>query len=280
MIKVKKICYKRLGVVKIKRKNLKGLIIAFLGVIVIISLVLTGCGAKDKENSNGAAGELAEIANKGADIIANYSKMIEAKKPDKEMVEFIKANIANAPEGIADDLFYGAANIKEKGKIKVDMSMFEPYKDKLQPYTAEYMKLLNDRIDSPVFDSTGKLLLPLKDILERARVTEEFMGKYPEFHSLDKVKSDYNLYMKAAIKGNNGEGSNQFIKPGENALDKASILEYSSFADANPNTMSGESIKEYIGTLKKSNNTPNAQAADKLMKKSQKNVDKKYQLVQ
>lgn len=240
----------------------------------VCALTISACGNDNKVNDNqdpltgeemSGSGESSQEAPqddmsgeyKGRD---GFDSITQSAKDPSEVMDYINTNIANAAEGDIDYFFRGLFDFGDDIR-NIDFTMMDDSRQYMPEDViafSDLMKLEHGTPSMVMSDEENRRVInmTLSEMLERALLFEQHLVKYPNNTTTEAAQRLYEEIATSAISGgyNKTEGIAHYYKgESDDVVDSEALQYYKQFADANPDSLLGKVVKEYI-TLLESNN--------------------------
>ncbi len=240
---------------------------------VICALSVSACAKRDNRNENrdpitGADQSQtnesgSEGASEGGSDTANgdhseFDAMINDEDTDpNSIINYINTNIVGAAESDVKRFFTGILSFGDDIR-NIDFTGLEdsrPYMDDDMIAFMDLMRLERDTPSMIMSDEENRKMInmSLAEMLERARLFEQHLEKYPDATSSEAAARIYEEIATNAISGgyDRAEGVEHFYKGSANdAIDETVLQYYQQFVEANPNSNLGKVVAEYINVLR------------------------------
>lgn len=243
----------------------------------VCALSISACGKKDNRNENkdpitgadqsqtnesGSAENGSEGSTEGGSDTANgdhseFDAMIGDKNTDpNSIINYINTNIAGAAVSDVKRFFTGLLSFGDDIR-NIDFTRLEDSRQYMPEDMIAFMDLMRLEGDTPSMVMSDKenrkvINMTLSEMLERARLFEQHLEKYPNEVSSEAAARMYEEIATNAISGgyNKAEGIEHYYKGASNdAIDQKALQYYQQFADANPDSNLGKIVREYINVL-------------------------------
>ena len=249
----------------------------FAAVCITCALSVSACGKKDNRNENkdpitgadqsqtnesGSAVGGSEGSTEGGSDTANgdhseFDAMIGDENTDpNNIINYINTNIAGAAMNDVKRFFTGRLSFGADIR-NIDFTRLEDSRQYMPEDMIAFMDLMRLEGDTPSMVMSDKenrkvINMTLSEMLERARLFEQHLEKYPNGVSADAAARMYEEIATSAISGgyNKTEGIEHYYKGDSNdVIDQKALQYYQQFADANPDSNLGKIVREYINVL-------------------------------
>lgn len=243
----------------------------------VCALSISACGKKDNRNENkdpitgadqsqtnesGSAENGSEGSTEGGSDTVNgdhseFDAMIGDKNTDpNSIINYINTNIAGAAVSDVKRFFTGLLSFGDDIR-NIDFTRLEDSRQYMPEDMIAFMDLMRLEGDTPSMVMSDKenrkvINMTLSEMLERARLFEQHLEKYPNEVSSEAAARMYEEIATNAISGgyNKAEGIEHYYKGDSNdAIDQKALQYYQQFADANPDSNLGKIVREYINVL-------------------------------
>lgn len=259
MIIAASICRNQKGEVIVIMK--KKLVLLALG--ISCSILVVGCGGNKTEDP--LTGE--EMTNEQITeepvamddnvIDRDFDTVLGTATSPTEIIDYINTNIVGAAETDVRRFFEGLFNFGDNIR-DIDFAALEESRQHMPEDMIAFMDLMRLERDTPSMVMSNEndrmeIGLTLSEMLERALLFEEHIKKYPDHASTQAATQLYEEIMTAAISGGYDKTNNiphYYQGETEDVVDEKSIQYYEQFAEANPDTVTGQIVKDYVQVLK------------------------------
>lgn len=261
----------------LNRKSLTVRRAVLAALCVICALSVSACGKKDNRNENkdpitgadqsqtnesGSAEGGSEGSTEGGSDTVNgdhseFDAMIGDENTDpNSIINYINTNIAGAAVSDVKRFFTGLLSFGDDIR-NIDFTGLEDSRQYMPEDMIAFMDLMRLEGDTPSMvmsdEENRKVInMTLSEMLERARLFEQHLEKYPNEVSSEAAARMYEEIATNAISGgyNKAEGIEHYYKGESNdAIDQKALQYYQQFADANPDSNLGKIVREYINVL-------------------------------
>lgn len=236
------------------------LILLVLG--ISCSILLVGCGKKAEDPLTGEEMTNEQITDEPVAmddqvVERDFGTVLSNAQSPTEIIDYINTNIVGAAESDVKRFFEGlfgfGDNIRDIDFTRLEQSRQHMPEDMIA--FMDLMRLENDTPSMVMSDEADRMEIgmTLSEMLERALLFEEHIKKYPNHTSTQAAAQLYEEIVTAAISGGYDKANNiPHYYQGETAdvVDEKSVEYYEQFAAANPDTLTGEIVKEYVQILK------------------------------
>lgn len=259
MIIAASICrYQKGEVIVIMKKKL-----VLLALGISCSILVVGCGRNKTEDP--LTGE--EMTNEQITeepvamddnvIDRDFDTVLGTATSPTEIIDYINTNIVGAAETDVRRFFEGLFNFGDNIR-DIDFAALEESRQHMPEDMIAFMDLMRLERDTPSLVMSNEndrmeIGLTLSEMLERALLFEEHIKKYPDNASTQAAERLYEEIMTAAISGGYDRVNNiphYYQGETEDVVDEKSIQYYEQFAEANPDTVTGQIVKDYVQVLK------------------------------
>lgn len=246
-------------------------------VCVVCALSISACGKKDNRNENkdpitgadqsqtnesGSAENGSEGSSEGGSDTANgdhseFDAMIGDETTDpNSIINYINTNIAGAAVSDVKRFFTGLLSFGDDIR-NIDFTGLEDSRQYMPEDMIAFMDLMRLEGDTPSMvmsdEENRKVInMTLSEMLERARLFEQHLEKYPNEVSSEAAARLYEEIATNAISGGYDKtgGIEHYYKGDSNdTIDQKALQYYQQFADANPDSNLGQIVREYINVL-------------------------------
>ena len=267
---------KKMCVLNRKSSTVRRAVLAAL--CVICALSVSACAKRDNRNENkdpitgadqsqtnesGSAEGGSEGASDGGSDVANgdhseFDAMIGDETTDpNSIINYINTNIAGAAVSDVKRFFTGLLSFGDDIR-NIDFTGLEDSRQYMPEDMIAFMDLMRLEGDTPSMimsdEENRKMInMSLAEMLERARLFEQHLEKYPDATSSEAAARIYEEIATNAISGgyDRAEGVEHFYKGSSNdAIDEKVLQYYQQFVEANPNSNLGKVVAEYINVLR------------------------------
>ncbi|MBE5875518.1 MAG: hypothetical protein E7290_01370 [Lachnospiraceae bacterium] len=240
----------------------KKLVLLALG--ISCSILVVGCGMGNKTEDPLTGEEMTNeqitdepVAMEDNVVERDFDTVLGTATSPTEIIDYINTNIVGAAETDVRRFFEGLFNFGDNIR-DIDFTALEQSRQHMPEDMIAFMDLMRLERDTPsmvMSDEADRMEIgmTLSEMLERALLFEEHIKKYPNHTSTQAATQLYEEILTAAISGGYDKTNNiPHYYQGETAdvVDEKSIEYYEQFADANPDTLTGEIVNEYIQVLK------------------------------
>ena len=263
-----------------KKMNKKSVMVkkaALATVCLACVLSVSACGKKDNRNDNKdpITGESQTQSNDGngseagtdgsneggSDTAAGDHSEFEAMIGDENtdpnsIIDYINTNIAGAAVSDVKNFFTGLLGFGDDIR-NIDFTRLEDSRQYMPEDMIAFMDLMRLERDTPSMamsdEENRKVInMTLSELLERARLFEQHLEKYPNNVSTDAAARMYEEIATSAISGgyNKEEGVEHYYKGESNdVIDQKALQYYQQFVQANPDSNLAKIVTEYINVL-------------------------------
>lgn len=243
----------------------------------VCALSIAACGKKDNRNENkdpitgadqsqssesGSEEGSSEGGSQGGSETAggDYSEfdaMIGDENTDpNSIINYINTNIAGAAVNDVKRFFTGLLSFGDDIR-NIDFTGLEDSRQYMPEDMIAFMDLMRLEGDTPSMtmsdkDNRKEINMTLSEMLERARLFEQHLEKYPNEVSSEAAARLYEEIATNAISGgyNRTEGVEHYYKGESNdVVDKKALQYYQQFVEANPDSNLAKVVAEYINVL-------------------------------
>jgi len=241
------------------------------------ALSVSACGKRDNRNENkdpvtGAdqsqtnesgssegGGETGSGAANGD--YSEFDAMIGDENTDpNSIMDYINTNIAGAAVSDVRNFFSGLLNFKDDIR-DIDFTRLDDSRQYMPEDMIAFMELMRLEGDTPSMimsdeENRKTINMTLSEMLERARLFEQHLEKFPNEASSEAAARMYEEIATNAISGgyNKAEGVEHYYKGDtSDTINKEALEYYQQFVDANPNSNLANVVKEYINILQTNN---------------------------
>ena len=187
----------------------------------------------------------------------DFDTVLSTATSPTEIIDYINTNIVGAAETDVRRFFEGLFGFGDNIR-DIDFSTLEQSRQHMPEDMIAFMDLMRLEGDTPsmVMSDEGNRMeigMTLSEMLERALLFEKHIEKYPDHASTKAATQLYEEIMTAAITGGYDKTNNiphYYQGESEDVVDEKSLEYYEQFAAANPDTLTGEIIQEYVQVLK------------------------------
>lgn len=270
---------KKMCILNRKSSTVRRAVLAAL--CVTCALSVSACGKKDNRNENkdpvtgadqsqtnesGSTEGGSEGAGEGASDSAagdhsEFDAMIGDENTDpNSIINYINTNIAGAAVSDVKRFFTGLLSFGDDIR-NIDFTGLEDSRQYMPEDMIAFMDLMRLEGDTPSMvmsdEENRKVInMTLSEMLERARLFEQHLEKYPNEVSSEAAARMYEEIATNAISGgyNRTEGVEHYYKGDANdTIDQKALQYYQQFVDANPDSNLSKVVKEYIDILQTNN---------------------------
>ncbi len=233
------------------------------------ALSVSACGKRDNRNENkdpitGADQSQTNESNSSetgsgaanGDYSA-FDAMIGDENTDpNSIMDYINTNIAGAAVSDVRNFFSGLLNFRDDIR-DIDFTRLEDSRQYMPEDMIAFMELMRLEKGTPSMimsdeENRKTINMILSEMLERARLFEQHLEKFPNEVSSEAAARLYEEIATNAISGgyNKAENVEHFYKGDtSDTISKEVLAQYQQFVDANPNSNLANVIKEYINIL-------------------------------
>lgn len=243
----------------------------------VCALSISACGKKDNRNENkdpitgadqaqtnesGSEEGSSEGGSEGGSETAEgdhseFDAMIGDENTDpNSIINYINTNIAGAAVNDVKRFFTGLLSFGDDIR-NIDFAGLEDSRQYMPEDMIAFMDLMRLEGDTPSMamsdkDNRKEINMTLSEMLERARLFEQHLEKYPNGVSSEAAARLYEEIATNAISGgyNKAEGIEHYYKGESNdVIDQKALQYYQQFVDANPDSNLAKVVAEYINVL-------------------------------
>lgn len=243
---------------------------------VICALSVSACAKKDNRNENrdpitGADQSQTnesgseDTSESGSDMAggdhSEFDAMIGDENTDpNSIINYINTNIAGAAVSDVKRFFTGLLSFGDDIR-NIDFTRLEDSRQYMPEDMIAFMDLMRLEGDTPSMvmsdEENRKVInMTLSELLERARLFEQHLEKYPNEVSSEAAARIYEELATSAISGGyDRTGSIEHYYKGESndTIDQKALQYYQQFVDANPDSNLSKVVEEYINVLRTNN---------------------------
>lgn len=248
-----------------KKKWTSENVIKTAGVILMVSLMLTACGRKSNNTNNqsqaqteqsSSTEEQSQDTGAGTGTMDDFNNLMSNENNDEDIYGFFDNNMGNFEQGDIDTMMTGFfGRFDDIGQV--DFNRLSANSDNMSPEMKDFVELMMTEQGSPSITDEG-IQLTLPDLLNRCKLYEEFLQKYPEGNTYQYAYDQYERMISNAINGGyDGEtASSHYYRDSENEgeLDPLAIDAYKTFIEANPDTITARIISDYVTEMSQNQN--------------------------
>lgn len=241
------------------------------------ALSVSACGKKDNRNENkdpvtgadqsqtnesGSSEGGSETGSGAANgDYSEFDTMIGDENTDPNTImDYINTNIAGAAVSDVRNFFSGLLNFREDIR-DIDFTRLDDSRQYMPEDMIAFMELMRLEGGTPSMvmsdeENRKTINMTLSEMLERARLFEQHLEKFPNEASSEAAARMYEEIATNAISGgyNKAEGVEHYYKGDTNdTINKEALEYYQQFVDANPNSNLANVVKEYINVLQTNN---------------------------
>ena len=240
----------------------KKLVLLALGISCSILVVGCGMGKKAEDPLTGEETTNEQITDEPVAMEDNvverdFDTVLSTATSPTEIIDYINTNIVGAAETDVRRFFEGLFGFGDNIR-DIDFSTLEQSRQHMPEDMIAFMDLMRLEGDTPsmVMSDEGNRMeigMTLSEMLERALLFEKHIEKYPDHASTKAATQLYEEIMTAAITGGYDKANNiphYYQGESEDVVDEKSLEYYEQFAAANPDTLTGEIVQEYVQVLK------------------------------
>lgn len=244
---------------------------------VTCALSVSACGKKDNRNENrdpitgadqsqtnesgstegGSEGSTEGGSDTAGGDHSEFDAMIGDENTDpNSIINYINTNIAGAAVSDVRRFFTGLLSFGDDIR-NIDFTGLEDSRQYMPEDMIAFMDLMRLEGDTPSMVMSDKenrkeINMTLSEMLERARLFEQHLEKYPNEVSSEAAARLYEELATNAISGgyNRTEGVGHYYKGDSNdTVDRKALQYYQQFVDANPDSNLSKVVEEYINVL-------------------------------
>ncbi len=252
----------------------------FAAAVMTLAIGVTACGS-DKINENkdpltgedtsqqessgddetGNEGMSEESSSENEGDLSAFDEMLKDERNDaNSIIDYINTNIVSAGANDIKKLFAGLLSFGDDIR-NIDFTRLDDSRQYMPEDMIAFMDLMKLEADTPsmVMSDDGNrrvINMTLSEMLERARLFEQHIEKYPDAVTTEAAERLYEEIATNAISGgyNKTEGISHYYKgDDENVIDQKALKYYQQFAEANPDSNLGKIVQEYVGLLQSNN---------------------------
>lgn len=260
---------------KLGKKSMTARRAVFAALCVTCAVSVSACGKRDNRNENrdpvtGAdqsqtnenGNNGTEGSNEGGSDTANgdhseFDAMIGDENTDpNNIINYINTNIAGAAVSDVKRFFTGLLGFGDDIR-NIDFTGLEDSRQYMPEDMIAFMDLMRLESDTPSMvmsnEENRKVInMSLSEMLERARLFEQHLEKYPNEVSSEAAARMYEEIATNAISGGYDKtaGVGHYYKGDSNdTINQKALQYYQQFVEANPDSNLGKIITEYINVL-------------------------------
>lgn len=258
---------------KVRKFNHKAV---FAAAAMTLALGVTACGSnKTNENkdpltgedmsqqesqsseASGSEGSSEEGSGEATGDLSEFDEMLQDGRNDaNSIIDYINTNIVGAGVNDVKRLVSGLLSFGDDIR-GIDFTRLNDSRQYMPEDMIAFMDLMKLEADTPSMVMSDKenrrvINMTLSEMLERARLFEQHIEKYPDAVTTEAAERLYEEIATNAISGgyNKTEGIAHYYKgDDENVIDREALKYYQQFAEANPDSNLGQIVQEYIGLL-------------------------------
>jgi len=253
--------------------------IAAAAIVCAVSLSLFACGKKDKVNDNqdpltgqdqnqtqesttqdgSENADNTESSGQNGGDFSDFDAMINDDSTDpNSIMDYINTNIVSAGVADVERFFSGLLSFGDDIR-NIDFTGLNDSRQYMPEDMIAFMDLMKLEAESPSMvmsdEENRKVInMTLSEMLERAALFEQHIEKYPNHVTTDAAKRLYEEIATNAISGgyNSAEGIGHYYKgDSDNVVNQEALKYYQQFAEANGDSVLGQTVREYIDVLQK-----------------------------
>lgn len=207
-------------------------------------------GSGTEGSSGAAAGDYSE-----------FDAMIGDENTDpNSIIDYINTNIAGAAVSDVKNFFTGLLSFGDDIR-NIDFKGLEDSRQYMPEDMIAFMDLMRLEGDTPSMAMSNEenrkvINMTLSEMLERARLFEQHLEKYPNGVSADAASRLYEEIATNAISGgyDRSQGIDHYYKGDSNdVVNREALQYYQQFAEANKDSNLGRIVTEYINILQTNN---------------------------
>lgn len=211
----------------------------------------------DESGTGGSEGSSEGASGSEGGDHSEFDAMIGDENTDpNSIIDYINTNIAGAAVSDVEKFFSGLLGFGSDIR-NIDFTRLEDSRQYMPEDMIAFMDLMRLEGETPSMvmsdeENRRVINMTLSEMLERARLFEQHLEKYPNSTSSDAAARLYEEIATNAITGgyNKTEGVTHYYKGETNdVVDKESLKYYQQFADANKDSNLGKIVSEYINVL-------------------------------
>ena len=258
-----------------KRPAVRRAVLAAICCVCVLSI--SACGKKDNRNENrdpitgadqsqtnesssednGSEGSSEDGSGVAEGDHSEFDAMIGDENTDpNNIINYINTNIAGAAVNDVRRFFTGLLSFGDDIR-NINFTGLEDSRQYMPEDMIAFMDLMRLEGDTPSMvmsdkDSRKEINMTLSEMLERARLFEQHLEKYPNEVSSEAAARLYEEIATSAISGgyNKTEGVEHYYKGESNdVIDQKALQYYQQFVEANPDSNLAKVISEYINVL-------------------------------
>ncbi len=262
---------------KAKKLNRKAV---FAAAVMTLAFGVTACGSgKVNENKDpltgedmsqqesqssenaGSEGSSEDGSGESAGDLSAFDEMLKDERNDaNSIIDYINTNIVGAGADEVKKLVSGLLSFGDDIR-NIDFTRLDDSRQYMPEDMVAFMDLMKLEADTPSMvmsdeENRRVINMTLSEMLERARLFEQHIEKYPDAVTTEAAERMYEEIATNAISGgyNKAEGISHYYKgDDENVIDQEALKYYRQFAEANPDSNLGKIVQEYIGLLQSNN---------------------------
>lgn len=245
---------------------MKKLIVGLFAAMLILTACSSGSGGKDDSKT---AGNLLhdfqsyiETAEDPADVKEYLDGlMAEMKEADTATADALVLEYLNYMERALSGDQSDPVNFPEKAGFKIiagegeypviDYRFIDAYAGQVSQEITDFAEFMALNSDKP-WAMDGGVIIPIRDLADRVAQGEQFMVRYPDSVMRDKVKTQFEYYLRSFLAGLD----NTPLFPFENYKADPEFFEaYNYFLNAYPNLETAETVRGFQTELEQMNYT-------------------------
>ena len=222
---------------------------------------ITGESQTQSNEGNSSEGGSENNGENGSDTAAGDHSEFEAMIGDENtdpnsIIDYIHTNIAGAAVSDVKNFFTGLLGFGDDIR-NIDFTRLEDSRKYMPEDMIAFMDLMRLEGDTPSMimsdEENRKVInMTLSEMLERARLFEQHLEKYPNSVSSDAAARMYEEIATNAISGgyDKENGVEHYYKgEAKDVIDQKALQYYQQFAQANPNSNLAKIVTEYMNVL-------------------------------
>ncbi len=211
--------------------------------------------SSDNEGSNEGNNEGGSNAADGD--YSEFDAMIGDQNTDpNQIIDYINTNIAGAAVSDVKNFFTGLLGFGDDIR-NIDFTQLEGSRQYMPEDMIAFMDLMRLEGDTPSMimsdeENRRVINMTLSEMLERARLFEQHLEKYPDGVTAEAASRIYEEIATNAISGgyNKAEGVAHYYKGDtDDVINEKVVQYYQQFAEANPDSNLGRVVTEYANVL-------------------------------
>lgn len=218
---------------------------------------ITGADQSQTNESNSSEGGSETGSGAANGDYSEFDAMIGDENTDpNSIMDYINTNIAGAAVSDVRNFFSGLLNFRDDIR-DIDFTRLEDSRQYMPEDMIAFMELMRLEKGTPSMIMSDKenrktINMTLSEMLERARLFEQHLEKFPNEASSAAAARMYEEIATNAISGgyNKAEGVEHYYKGDTNdTINKDALEYYQKFVDAHPDSNLAKVVKEYINVL-------------------------------